>query len=107
MANKKKDRPWDGRSRIPTQQYKENYNEIFKKASGLYIYTESGKKVFDFTGGLGVLNHGHNHPRILNARIEGQKKYDISSTPTIVINKKKIKGPISFKNIEKALKKII
>jgi len=31
MSEKKKDRPWDGRSRIPTQQYKENYNEIFKK----------------------------------------------------------------------------
>jgi len=31
MADKKKDRPWDGRSRIPTKQYKENYNEIFKK----------------------------------------------------------------------------
>ena len=30
MSNKKKDRPWDGRSRIPTQQYKDNYNEIFK-----------------------------------------------------------------------------
>ena len=31
MADKKKDRPWDGRSRIPTQQYKDNYNEIFDK----------------------------------------------------------------------------
>ena len=31
MSNKKKDRPWDGRSRISTPQYKENYNEIFKK----------------------------------------------------------------------------
>ena len=31
MADKKKDRPWDGRSRISTKQYKENYNEIFKK----------------------------------------------------------------------------
>ena len=30
MANKKKPQ-WDGRSRIPTQQYKDNYNEIFKK----------------------------------------------------------------------------
>ena len=30
MSDKKKDRPWDGRSRIPTQQYKDNYNEIFK-----------------------------------------------------------------------------
>ena len=31
MADKKKDRPWDGRSRISTKQYKENYDEIFKK----------------------------------------------------------------------------
>jgi len=31
MPDKKKDRPWDGRSRITTQQYKDNYNEIFKK----------------------------------------------------------------------------
>ena len=31
MSDKKKDRRWDGRSRIPTQQYKDNYNEIFKK----------------------------------------------------------------------------
>ena len=31
MSDKKKDRPWDGRSRISTQQYKDNYNEIFKK----------------------------------------------------------------------------
>ena len=31
MADKKKDRPWDGSSSIPTQQYKDNYNEIFKK----------------------------------------------------------------------------
>ena len=30
MANKKKPQ-WDGRSRVSTQQYKENYNEIFKK----------------------------------------------------------------------------
>ena len=31
MSDKKKDRPWDGRSRISTQQYKDNYDEIFKK----------------------------------------------------------------------------
>ena len=30
MANKKKPQ-CDGRSRIPTQQYKDNYNEIFNK----------------------------------------------------------------------------
>ena len=31
MSDKKKDSPWDGRSRISTKQYKENYDEIFKK----------------------------------------------------------------------------
>jgi DNA-directed RNA polymerase subunit RPC12/RpoP len=31
MSDKKKNRPWDGRSRVSTQQYKDNYNEIFKK----------------------------------------------------------------------------
>ena len=31
MSDKKKDRPWDGRSRVSTKQYKENYNEIFNK----------------------------------------------------------------------------
>ena len=29
--SKKKKPQWDGRSRIPTQQYKDNYNEIFNK----------------------------------------------------------------------------
>ena len=27
----KKNPQWDGRSRIPTQQYKDNYDELFKK----------------------------------------------------------------------------
>ena len=31
LMSKKKKPQWDGRSRIPTQQYKDNYNEIFKK----------------------------------------------------------------------------
>ena len=29
MATEKKDRPWDGRSRIPTKKYKEEFNSIF------------------------------------------------------------------------------
>ena len=34
-------------------------------AEGMYIYTKNGKKIHDFTGGISVLNLGHNHPRIL------------------------------------------
>lgn len=45
-----------------------------KYAEGLYIYTENNKKIYDFTGGIGVLNHGHNHPRILKVREDFAKK---------------------------------
>lgn len=41
--------------------------KIFR-AEGMYIYTEEGKKILDLSGGLSVLNHGHNHPRIMEAR---------------------------------------
>ena len=33
----------------------------FVKADGVYLYTDSGKKILDFSGGIGVLNHGHNN----------------------------------------------
>ena len=42
--------------------------DIFKKAEGMYIFTKDNKKILDFTGGLGVLNHGHNNERILKIR---------------------------------------
>ena len=45
--------------------------------------------------------------KVLNARIDGQKKYSISSTPTIIINEKKIIGSPDFENIENEIKKII
>ena len=48
--------------------------ELFETAEGAYMFTESGKKILDFTGGLGVLGLGHNHPRIINARIKFQKE---------------------------------
>ncbi len=38
--NREKGRKWDGRSRIPTKQYKQNYNDIFKKQIGM-VRTES------------------------------------------------------------------
>lgn len=38
------------------------------QSQGINIYMKSGKVIKDFTGGIGVLNHGHNHPRILEVR---------------------------------------
>tara|TARA_Y100000590_G_scaffold65118_1_gene70321 strand:+ start:10115 stop:11542 length:1428 start_codon:yes stop_codon:yes gene_type:complete len=51
--------------------------EIFETAEGVFMYTSSGKKILDFTGGLGVLGLGHNHPKILGARINYQKEKKI------------------------------
>jgi putrescine aminotransferase len=42
--------------------------ELVDHAEGAYLYLRDGRRVLDFTGGVGVLNHGHNHPRILAAR---------------------------------------
>jgi putrescine aminotransferase len=42
--------------------------ELADHAQGAYIHTRDGRAILDFTGGVGVLNHGHNHPRILAAR---------------------------------------
>lgn len=48
--------------------------ELADYAKGISIFTKEGKEIYDFTGGVGVLSHGHNHPRILEARIEFQKQ---------------------------------
>ncbi|TDC42163.1 aspartate aminotransferase family protein [Micromonospora sp. KC213] len=48
--------------------------ELVDHAQGAYIHTRDGRAILDFTGGVGVLNHGHNHPRILAARQRFQQK---------------------------------
>ena len=45
--------------------------------------------------------------KILNGRINGQQKYSINSTPTIIINEKKLEGSVNFKNIKKKIEKLI
>lgn len=42
--------------------------ETVSKAEGCYITTTSGRRILDLTGGIGVLSHGHNHPRIIETR---------------------------------------
>ena len=45
--------------------------------------------------------------KILNGRINGQQKYSINSTPTIIINEKKFEGSASFGDIKKKIEKLI
>ena len=44
---------------------------------------------------------------ILEERIDGNKKFDIKATPTLIINDKKFDKTLNFKNIKKKLKKMI
>jgi len=45
--------------------------------------------------------------KILDGRIDASKKYSINSTPTIIINEKKLKDSVSFKSIKNKIEKII
>ncbi len=44
---------------------------------------------------------------VLNDRIEGSKKFEINSTPTIIINNKKFEKSLNYKNLKKSLEKLI
>ena len=45
--------------------------------------------------------------QILNERINAQKRYKISSTPTIYVNKKKYEGKHEYKDFKKFLEKLL
>ena len=44
---------------------------------------------------------------VLNDRVDGAKNFKVNSTPTIVINDKKFEKPLTYKNLKKALEKLI
>ena len=44
---------------------------------------------------------------VLNDRIDGAKNFKINATPTIIINNKKFEKPLNYKNLKKALEKLI
>ena len=44
---------------------------------------------------------------VLNDRIDGAKNFKVSSTPTIIINNEKFEKALTYKNLKKALEKLI
>ena len=44
---------------------------------------------------------------VLEDRIEGVKKYNVSATPTLIINNEKFEKPLTYKNLEKTLEKLL
>mgnify|MGYP001418168533 CR=1 FL=1 len=44
---------------------------------------------------------------VLEDRIEGAKKYNVSATPTLIINGEKFEKSLTYKNLEKTLEKLL
>ena len=44
---------------------------------------------------------------VLNDRIDGVKNFKVNATPTIIINNEKFEKTLNYKNLKKALEKLI
>jgi putrescine aminotransferase len=55
-----------------------------ERAEGMTIETDGGRRILDFTGGVGALNHGHNHPRLLAARAAFQRRKNMEVSRCIL-----------------------
>jgi len=42
-------------------------NLVVERGEGCYVYTTDGQNYLDFTSGIGVVNTGHSHPKIVKA----------------------------------------
>ncbi len=56
------------------------------RAEGAYLYLADGRRIMDFTSGIGVTNIGHNHPRVVEAA-KKQMEAMIHSAVGITIHK--------------------
>jgi 4-aminobutyrate aminotransferase len=62
------------------------FNFVAERAEGSYIYTTDGRKLLDFTCGIGVTNTGHCHPKVVEA-IREQAGNFLHAQANIVIHK--------------------
>jgi 4-aminobutyrate aminotransferase len=62
------------------------FNFVADHAEGAYIYTDDGRKLLDFTCGIGVTNTGHCHPKVVEA-IREQAGSFLHAQANIVIHK--------------------
>ena len=53
------------------------------------------------------INNKEIEDHILEDRIEGVKKFEINSTPALIINNKKFDKPLTYKNLKKTIEKLI
>ena len=53
------------------------------------------------------INNNEIEDFVLNDRIDGVKNFEVNATPTIIINNKKFEKTLNYKNLKKALEKLI
>jgi len=82
---------------MTSQLYEENFphmtpawsrifNFVAERAEGSYIYTDDGRKLLDFTCGIGVTNTGHCHPKVV-AAIREQAGLFLHAQANIIVHK--------------------
>ena len=99
----------DGSSIILTSLY-ENQQEWVKGSSA----EEANKNLKSFLIREGFdldfdkcINNKKIEDFVLNDRIDGVKKFKVNATPTIIINDEKFDKSLNYKNLKKALEKLI
>ncbi len=75
---------------------------------------EANKNLQDFVNSEGFevdfekcINNSEIEDFILNDRIDGVKNFKVNATPTIIINNEKFEKTLDYKNLKKALEKLI
>ena len=67
-----------------------------------YLKNEGFNLDFDY-----CVNNKEIEEFVLNDRIEGTKNFKVNATPTIIINNEKFEKTLNYKNLKKALEKLI
>ena len=88
-----------------------NNQDIWAKGETIEEINLNLKEVIN-EGNFGInikkcINNKKIEDRILEERIESVKKFEINSTPTLIINNKKFDKPLNYKNLKKTIEKLI
>ena len=75
--------------------------DINKHLKNIVLENETGLDFEDCLINQSIEDH------VLNDRISGVKKYNIDSTPTLIINDKKFDNPHNYKKLKKTIEKLI
>ena len=79
----------------------ETIDDINKHLKSLVLKNESGLNFESCLADKNIEDH------VLNDRISGTKKFNIDSTPTLIINDKKFDNPNNYKKLKKNIEKLI